>query len=264
MTRTPSHIAIGSSRRVLIVLVIFLVTSASSFAQRVASTQAFDEGTRLLNSGDFRGAIASFEQAEGLGLGSSALFHNRAIAHFRLDEIGQSIQYLERAALISKNDPRIVHSLEIVSTRVVDTYSELPVPISTRFQRLVLGVASERVLMFTGIGFYLILSLFLFMSILGYWTGAWHRRIRVIGALASAVLISMALASSIWPAYPSEAVVLVEEADLYDQPDTDSEISDYIHEGLVVGIVSEGDDWALVQLPNGARGWILTQQLGAI
>ena len=264
MIRTPNHIAIRSSRSVLIALLIFLVSSASSFAQIVASTKAFDEGTRFLNSGDFRGAIDSFEQAEELGLGSSALFHNRAIAHFRLDEIGHSIQYLERAALIAKSDPRVDHSLDIVSTRVVDRYSELPVPIWTRFQRLVLSVASERILIFTGIGFYLILCLFLFMSILGYWTGAWHRRIRVICTLASAIFISMALASSIWPAYPSEAVVLVREADLHDQPDTDSEISDYVHEGLVVGIVSEGDDWALVQLPNGARGWMLTQQLGGI
>jgi len=264
MTRWLFHISAVAAGRFLIVLVFFLLPSISSFAQTVASTQAFDAGTRLLNSGDFRGAVASYEQVEEKGLGSIALFHNRAIAHFRLDEIGHAVQYLERASLISNDDPRVEHSLDIVLTRVVDTYSELPVPIWTRFQRVVLGVASGRQLMFTGIGFYLILCLFLFMSILGYWTGAWHRRIRVVGALVSVLLITMALSSSIWPAYPSEAVVLAKEADLHDQPDSDSEISDFIHEGLVVGLISEGDDWALVQLPNGARGWILTRQLGAI
>ncbi|MCH8245539.1 MAG: hypothetical protein IH951_03925 [Bacteroidetes bacterium] len=264
MTQALLHTATARSRRVLVVLLFCLTSSASSLAQNVEPTRAFDEGTRFLNSGDFRSAIASFEYAESLGRGSSALFHNRAIAHFRLDEIGHSIRFLERAALISKDDPRVMHSLDIVSTRVVDTYSELPIPIWTRFQRVVLNIASERVLMVTGIGFYLILCLMLFMNILGYWSGAWRRPIRAVSGLVSVILISMALTSSIWPAYSKEAVVIVGEADLHNQPDSDANVSEYIHEGLVVGIVSEGDTWALVQLPNGARGWILTQQLGAI
>ena len=72
------------------------------------------------------------------------------------------------------------------------------------------------------------------------------------------------MSSSVWPPYPQEAVVISEESALYEQPDSKSRELESVHEGLVVGVVSEGNDWVLIQLPNGARGWIQSIELGTI
>ena len=141
---------------VLSLMALIFSMPVDCFSQDGGAVRAFDEGTRLLNSGDFTGAVGAFDRAESLGYGSSALFHNRGIAHYRLDELGRAIQYLEKARFLSKSDATIHHSLDIVSSRMIDSYSQLPVPVWTRFQRTILNVVPIAVLMYLGLGFYLV------------------------------------------------------------------------------------------------------------
>lgn len=250
--------------KTLLIIIGLAILANPSDAQTVNATRAFDEGTRLLTQGDFRGAIEAYERAEEFGLGSGALFHNRAVAHYRLDEVGHAVQYLERAVRIEENDRFIQHSLDIVSTRLVDNFSELPLPVWKRLHRVVVGMVSDETQMVIGLGFYLIICLFVLMKLLGSWKGAWYRRIRVVSALAAVLFVGSALASSVWPAYPQEAVVIVDETILHEQPDSESRTLENVHEGLVLGVVSEGNGWVLVQLPNGARGWVPSFELGTI
>jgi SH3-like domain-containing protein len=74
----------------------------------------------------------------------------------------------------------------------------------------------------------------------------------------------MAFTSSIWPAYPPEAVVIGDRIALHEQPDSEATVLEDIHAGLVVGLVSETGDWMLVQLPNGVRGWVTSADMGII
>lgn len=210
------------------------------------------------------GAIDAFDRAEDAGYGSSALFHNRGVAHYRLDELGRSVQYLEKALLLDKDNATIQHSLDIVASRLIDSFSELPVPIWTRFQRTVLHLISVNGLLYIGLGLYLVFFVTLLLQVTAYWRSVWQRRLQQVSGILALVFILMALTSSIWPAYAPEAVVLVEETELLEQPDADADTAESIHEGLVVSVVSDGSEWSLVQLPNGARGWIQSEKLGSI
>jgi len=235
-----------------------------ALAQQVEATRAFDDGTRLLESGDFRGAVESFARAEDLGLVSGALYYNSGVAHYRLDQMGRAVQYFERASRLMEDKTHVEHSLDIVGARLVDRFSELPLPIWKRLQRSILSVASVNALMVSGVALFLIFCGVVLSNILGYWYGAWFRRTRLLLGIGAVLFLAAAFSSSIWPAYPPEAVVLVRETSIREQPDGESDAIERIHEGLVVGVVSEGGEWVLVQLPNGVRGWLEAADVGVI
>ncbi len=63
--------------KVLLIIIGLAILANPSEAQTIDATRAFDQGTRLLTQGNFRGAIEAYERVEEFGLGSGALFHNR-------------------------------------------------------------------------------------------------------------------------------------------------------------------------------------------
>jgi hypothetical protein len=267
MTRRPISLP-GRFARLCLAVLVALGPVAGAQAQvsteKVQATQAFDDGTRQLEAGDFRGAVRSFQRAEELGLASGPLYYNRGVAHYRLDEIGRAVQYFEKASRLLEDQTRVRHSLDIVSSRLTDTFSELPVPIWKRLQRAVLSVASVTTFMATGLVAFLAFCAILLLSVLGLWAGPWFRRARLVSGMLAFVLLATAFTSSIWPAYPPEAVVISDRISMHEQPDGEAAELEEIHAGLVVGLISEADGWMLVQLPNGVRGWVESAGMGVV
>jgi tetratricopeptide (TPR) repeat protein len=248
---------------VLTLLSTFLLSGTAS-AQVAEATQAFDKATLALNQGAYTEAIAKFDDAEAEGLASAALYYNRAIAHYRLEQIGEAVRYFRRALAIDPDDARIRHSLSIVTARIEDQFSELPAPIWTRLQRLIVSVVPVNGLIITGLLFYLGLMSLLFVRIKRIAENDWLRRLRYICGTGALLLLFAGFSSALWPPYPSESVVLVDELIVYDQPDADAQVRERVHEGLVVSTTAAADGWTFIQLPNGAQGWTSSEGLGAI
>ena len=131
----------------IFLLTLFLAAGFSAPTPAVAQDSEilryFDAGTALLVDGQFSDALEQFEHAERLGWGSTELYFNIGLAYHRLDNLGQSIRYLERAKILSPNDPKVNHSLNLAKSRRVDNFSELPKPFwrraHSRTARVLLG-----------------------------------------------------------------------------------------------------------------------------
>lgn len=255
------------ARRCLLIVISLLFVlrfSAPVSAQIVEATRSFDHGTRALKQGAYSEAVAIFSEAESLGLGSVGLFYNRAVAHYRMDEIGQAIRYLHRARAMDPDNLKIQHNLSIVSARIEDQFSFLPPPVWKRLQRILVSVISVNAMIAVGLGLYVILSILIIIRIRHMEEDAWIRRIRHILVSLTVLFLLGGFSSAFWPAYPDQAVVIASEALVLEQPDSEATVTERIHEGLVVTMITRVGEWVLIQLPNGTPGWTRTDEIDTI
>ena len=224
----------------------------------------FDAGTALLVDGQFSEALEKFRHAERLGWGSTELYFNIALAYHRLDNLGQSIRYLERAKILSPNDPKVNHSLNLAKSRRVDNFSELPKPFWRRAHSRTTRVLPIDVSFWTGFMAYVILITLVLAKIILRRDGSWWRRGRYAAGIVGAALLIHAFATSAWPPLDKKAVVLASEVALLEQADASSNEVIRVHEGVVVIMRTEVSDFTFVQIPNGGRGWVPSTVLGNI
>lgn len=252
----------------IFLLTLFLAAGFSAPTPAVAQDSKilryFDAGTALLVDGQFSDALEQFEHAERLGWGSTELYFNIALAYHRLDNLGQSIRYLERAKILSPNDPKVNHSLNLAKSRRVDNFSELPKPFWRRAHSRTTRVLPIDVSFWTGFMAYVILITLVLAKIILRRDGSWWRRGRFAAGMVGAALLIHAFATSAWPPLDQKAVVLAGEVALLEQADAGSNEVIRVHEGVVVIKRAEASDFTFVQIPNGERGWVPSSVLGSI
>ncbi|MDA0378179.1 MAG: tetratricopeptide repeat protein [Bacteroidetes bacterium] len=240
------------------------VLAIGSAAQPAEIVQTFDRGTSALLDGRFSEALDAFHSVETAGWGSGALFYNMGMTYYRMDRLGEAIQYLEKARKLEADDPRIQHSLSVAERRRTDRFSQLPDPFWRTAQSWMTGVIPIR----WAFG----LGMLAWLGFGGLWTWQlttgirtpWIRRIRQASLLMGCLLLVHALASSISPAEPPRSVILDPVVTLREQATEQANDVLTVHEGLVVDVRSEAGEWALVEVPNGTRGWIPSRSLGTI
>ena len=244
-------------------ILLFLLTSAAA-AQPADLLQTFDRGTAALTDGRFAAAMDDFRTVESAGWGSAALYYNMGLTWYRMDRLGEAIQYLEKARRLDSEDPRIQHSLSVAERRRTDRFSHLPDPFWRTAQAFVTGIFPA------GLAFGLGLLAWFGFGALWTWQlisgvrSPWIRRIRQVALVVGLALLTHALLSSLSPASPPRSVVLDPAVALREQASEQATDVLTIHEGLVVDVQSVAGEWTLVELPNGTRGWISSRTLGAI
>jgi len=251
-------------KRSLLIASLLVISFSSARAQSPEALQLFDQGAAHLLEGRFQDALQAFEQVEASGWQSAGLYYNMGLAHYRMDALGQSIRFLERASALNDEDPRIQHSLGIARARQVDSFSTLPDPFwrtTHQFTARVIPVGPAFLLgALLWLGFF---GLLIHASMMGD-QGDWHRRARQVCGIAGGLLLVHALGTSAFPPYDERAVILEQAVQLREQADPDAESVMQIHEGLVVETGPTAQGWVRVQIPNGTRGWVPAESIGTI
>lgn len=250
-------------RTACIALLITLL-SLPARAQDAEAIRYFDEGTAALVDGRFQDALRSFTPAEEMGWVSDALYYNMGLAYYRLDELGQAIRYLEKARSLNEDDPRIEHSLAVAGRRQVDRFSTLPDPFWKGAQQWLVRTLPLRSAFVIGLICWLLFAAGWIAKVALHQDGDWHRRARQVTLVLGLLLMTHALASSVWPAFPDRSVVLESQLELREQASQDADSVVEVHEGLIVEVRAEATNWQLIEIPNGTRGWVPTAALGDI
>ncbi len=216
----------------------------------------FDEANQLVESGAYEEAIRLYHAVPETGYVSGAVYHNLASAYFRMDEIGEAIQYYESARRLLGDDPQLVHNIQIVEARVQSPFSELPTPFWRVWWDRLFGQYTATPFLIAGVSLYLIACL-LFAHFL--WTKTrnnWHRRART-GVFATGLLLLIIAAvisgerNSIHGASILEPTVLTTQTESIEIP-----------EGVIVKRINESTTGTEVRLPNGVQGYVDPSLLG--
>ncbi len=249
---------------ILLAVLVFTAPVHEAQAQLSSAVQAFDEGNELYRDGDYAAAIEAYEKAMAGGYASSVLFYNMGNANYRMDKLGEAVRYYEKARLLTPENEELLHNLEIVQAKAVDQFSKLPAPVWIIWWQSMIARTGGRWLFWIGMLFYtLAIGIVIYRTRMSL-RNPWLRRARAISILLGIVFLGGAFLASVQSVENRRAVILVERTDLYEAPDAESQAELAIHEGLVVDILQQDNDWIEIRLPNGTRGWVLADVAGEI
>lgn len=218
--------------------------------------QAFDAGNERYRTGDYAGALTSYEEALAGGYASGALFYNMGNAHYRLDQLGAAVLYYEKARLLTPENPELLHNLEILNAKTIDQFTQLPQPVWVTWWHNMLARNGGQWLFWVGMLFYLLaVGVIIYRMRLGG-SNPWIRRLRAVTILLGCVFLFAAFAASMQSVESSRAVIMADRVEVREQPDDAGITEIAIHEGLVVDVLQQSEGWVEIRLPNGARGWV--------
>ena len=118
----------------LMVIGFFMFFSEMSFAQNQA---LFDQGKQQYKSEKYQDAIGSWTKIEKSGEHSAALYFNLANAHYKLNSVGPSIYYYEKALELAPNDSEILNNLTFAQNATIDAIEPLPKTIFAKWDNTI-------------------------------------------------------------------------------------------------------------------------------
>ncbi|MCB0464603.1 MAG: tetratricopeptide repeat protein [Aequorivita sp.] len=238
----------------LLYLLILLV-SFSSIGQ---NENLFDQGKELYKNGKYQQAITTWMQILDNGQQSAELYFNLGNAQYKLNHIGPSVYYYEKALQLSPNDADIKNNLAFAENARIDSIEPLPQTIFSKWYKSISGIFTFNSWALLSIAF----SIFFVVLFLFYYFAFSEKRKRLlfVSSMFTGFLLVATLAMSFltYDDYSKNqpAVIFANEVDVKTEPSMGSNIAFTLHEGTKVQISAQDGNWYRISLADGKDGWI--------
>lgn len=229
----------------------------------IAQTEGdFDKANIEYRNGNYENAAKAYEAILNNGKHSSDLYFNLGNAYYKLDALGPSIYYYEKALQLDPKNKNIKNNLQYAEQAKVDQITpKKEFGISKFFQQAILQLSSNTWAVLAILCSLLASTLFL----LYYFTR--KPSLKRLWFLTSLVFV-LGLLFTISMSYicytitdAQYAIVWEEEIEVRDGPTRNSSWIYYLHEGTKVKITYEEDNWVRIVLADGNEGWVLRQEI---
>ncbi|MBT8264093.1 MAG: tetratricopeptide repeat protein, partial [Muriicola sp.] len=97
-----------------------------SFLTSAQNNALFENATTAYNKGNYEAAIQNYLEILENGEHSAILYYNLGNAYYKLNKIGPSIYYYEKALLLDPNDTEIKQNLAFAQNMTIDAIEPLP------------------------------------------------------------------------------------------------------------------------------------------
>ncbi len=209
-------------------------------------------------------AQLQYQQLVDAGYSSKELFYNLANTYFKLKKFGYAVYYYEKAKQLNPNDEDILYNLELTQLYLKDKIITPP--------EFILYDISKKILYLLSMETWAILSLTGWFTLAGIFL---IRKLRPAqGRLFSLlfrgtiILFLFCSVNFVINVYVQErireAVILSSVSDVRSEPDNSGSVLFILHEGAMVQIRSERNDWIEIRLKDGKIGWIRKDDAGAL
>jgi tetratricopeptide (TPR) repeat protein len=214
----------------------------------------FAKANDLYKKGDYKSAVEIYKSISDQGFYSSMLFYNMSNSYYRLNNLGYSIQYIEKAYRLSPRDSDIRFNRNFLYKATGQTEN---------ISDAIIGFLSMNELLF--ICLCLFSLLFLVMIVSKYYNQRWVFWIRFsVICLLAIFLVWLYLSYLNFYKHPN-AIVLVSQANVYSGPGSDNTISFTIPEGKKIIILNKKENWFEIGIKDqGLRGWINRNDIGEV
>lgn len=246
-----------------ILFTLLLLLPAGVIAGETADS-LFHEGGLAFREGRYEDAAARYEEILKTGVESGALYYNLGTVYFKLEDLGRSVGNFHRALRFIPRDEDLRINLSLAEERTLDrAIVEGGFPIF----RLVMETAARGtwpewlvLLEIVYAGSLILFALFLFRPPV-------RERVRTPLALLTAlfVIIGIFFAGALYDQkIVDRAVVLPDEISVRSGPGDRFTEEFLLHEGTLLTLHREVDEWVFVSASPSLKGWILSRAIEKI
>lgn len=237
-----------------------LLFSILSFGQ---NDKLFDQGKELYKNGKYQQAINSWMQILENGQTSSELYFNIANAQYKLNQIGPSIYYYEKALQLSPNDSDIKTNLAFAENARIDAIEPLPKSVFTKWYKNIADTFTYDGWAILAVGFSIV---FVILFLLYYFSYTEKRkRLLFATSMLSIVLLlgAVTMAFLTYGDYSKNqpAIIFANQIEVKSEPSMGSNSAFVLHEGTKVQIMAQDGNWFRISLADGKDGWIPASDL---
>ena len=243
------------------ILFLLLIITNSVTAQN--SDSLFVSANNLYKSGKFEKAIEKYKDLENKLLSSTELYYNLGNSYYKLNKVGPSIYYYEKALKLNPSNEDAKNNLVFAKRLALDNIEKLPQTLLQKFNKNYLQKLSYNqwaiiVIVFSILGSLLFL-LFYFSEVPS------KKRFYFATSIGSYILLLVCLFIT-YNQYNlsdknKEAIVFAEKTEIRNAPTLNSEIVFTLHEGTKVIVLDAVDNWKKVKIKDGKLGWIIADDI---
>ena len=231
------------------------------------TTESFKQANELYNSGYYKEAIGQYDSILASGQHSAELYFNLANCYYKLNEVGPSIFYYEKALQLAPDDLDILNNLGYAQKMTIDAIQEVPESGVSKLLSKTLNSLSVDGWAIRCVGL-----VFLFVVLfLGYYLSYSEAKKRLFFVSSNVVLIALFVSLGLLFKKDSldsnthPAIIFVKETEIKTEPNLRSETSFTLHEGTKVLVIEDyNNDWLKIKLLNGETGWMSRSELKSL
>lgn len=247
--------AAGPGKRANVAMFAFwLLVGATSYADSIDASAAFEDASQLYERGQYAAAAAAYQKLLGSGIVSASTYFNCGNALFKAGEVGHAIISYRLAEQLAPRDPDVQANLRYIRGLVDDPNAQ---PGFWRRALLILSL-DELALLFTT----------------AYWT--WGTLLTLATVRGSPQRLPFTFASgwltlgfgawlltSVFLRDFRPAVVVVPEAVVRYGPLEESQSHFTLHDGAELTLLGTKNDWSHVQDGRARTGWVRSDRLAS-
>jgi hypothetical protein len=231
------------------------------------TTESFKQANDLYNSGYYKEAIGQYDSILASNQHSAELYFNLANCYYKLNEVGPSIFYYEKALQLAPDDLDILNNLGYAQKMTIDAIQEVPESGVSKLLNKTLNSLSVDGWAIRCVGL-----VFLFVVLfLGYYLSYSEAKKRLFFVSSNVVLIILFVSLGLLFKKDSldsnthPAIIFVKETEIKAEPNLRSETSFTLHEGTKVLVIDDyNNDWSKIKLMNGETGWMARSELKSL
>ena len=261
------------SKYLNIVVIFLLVAGFSLKCLGQSATESsivkekFLQANKLYNNSKYEQSIELYFQILDSGVHSSELYFNIGNAHYRLNDIANSILFYERSLKLNPFDNDVTNNLNMVKNSLIDDIAMVP----PSFIDKQLNTISN-LLDYSSWGKVLILLSFIFLILFVVYFFS-NKPITKRTAFTSLFFIIIVIALTLWislNAYQNNylekyAIIFSTKIEVKTDPNERSDNLLTLHLGTKVKIIDNFNvDWIKIKLVNGQEGWIKKNEIKII
>lgn len=243
------------------ILFLLLIIANSVVAQN--TEELFKSANELYKNDQLEKAIEQYKKIEEQGFVSSELFYNLGNAYYKLNKVGPSIYYYEKALLLNPLNEDVQNNLVFAKRLALDNIEELP---KTLFQKIninILQKLSYNQWAIVAVVFSFLGSIFFLFFYLA--TTPSKKRFYFITSTLSFIFLIFTFFITYnqytFAQNNKAAIIFAEKTEVRNAPTLNSEEVFTLHEGTKVVVLDAIDNWKKIKIADGKLGWIIADEV---
>lgn len=223
----------------------------------------FVSANELYRNGAFEEAIKKYKKIESQDTVSSELYLNLGNAYYKLNKVGPSIFYYEKALKLAPLNVDVKNNMIFAKRLALDNIEEVPKTVFQRINKNYLQKLSYNDWAIVVVVLSFSSAIFFLLFYFGY--SSTRKRIYFTASGISLLLLIF----SIFVTYNQysqttkniEAIVFVKKTAVRNAPTFNSEEVFILHEGTKVMVLDAVDNWKKIKLIDGKQGWMIADEI---